>query len=280
MTQSSPSPSVSTRLPVPQDRVAYSNLSTDFYPWTELLSELDRTDQEFTAVLDMQQENRWARFVWVRGELRGGVGGAGRDVTLETAMRALPRAYISLAHVEPLIAEIIWKCRATPPRPLATVWPDAYDQLSRERFFGALISGSNCSFWESGRVITGSLPQTDVPCLIVSPLSNLDRESLVLFWEELISITYNYNPEFDATWRQVTVELSKRYPVLDPFLRDIAVHRGRLLIEADVPTVDMRPALLAAFQTTLSRLGIRLTELPIDTLSNHPGWLAAGLEVL
>lgn len=280
MTQSTPSPSASTRLPVPQDRVAYSNLSTDFYPWTELLSELDRTDTEFTAVLDMQQDNRWARFVWVRGEMRGGVGGAGRDVTLEAAMRALPKSYISLAHVEPLIAEIIWKCRSTPPRPLETMWPDAYDQLSRERFFGALISGSNCSFWEAGRVVTGSLPQTDVPCLVVSPLTSMDRDSLVAFWQELIAITHEYNPEFDETWKQVTIQLSGRYPILDPFVRDIAVHKGRLHVDQEVPTVDLRPALLAAFQTTLSRLGIRLKELPIDTLISHPGWLAAGLEVL
>lgn len=274
-----PTPPPIIRLPLPNDRLTYQQLSTDFYPWTEVLLDLERRqDSEFSAVMDIQEEVRWARFVWVRGALRGGVGAGGADVDLQTAMMALPRASVTLATVDPLVAEIIWSCRSTTPKLLATTWPDAFDELNRERFYGALISGGNCSFWDSGRVVTGALPQTSVPCIVVSPVTSVDRNALLHFWKILIEVAHRTNPAFSETWRQVSMQLSAEHMALDPFAHDISVRAGQLQVSSDVSVQEFRPAILAAFQGTLVRLGMRVSDLPLSNLRDQEVWKISGLE--
>lgn len=276
-----PPPTASIRLPLPTDRPVYTQLSTDFYPWTEVLTDLERRqDPEFSAVMDVQQDDRWARFVWVRGAARGGVGAGGRDVTLEAAMRGLPRAQVSLVNVDPLVAEIVWTCRTNTPRVLGNTWPAAFDELNRERFYGALLSGPNCSYWESGRVVTGALPQSGVPCVVVSPVSRLDRETFIMFWQELIALTQRANPAFSEAWRQVSMQLSAEHLVLDPFAHEVTVSGGQLRVERDVSLRELRPALLAAYQASLVRLGMRLADLPTANLRQHEVWVASGLETI
>lgn len=278
MTQSSTPTPTAIRLPLPQDRIIYHQLSTDFYPWTEIVTELEHSDQEFTAVLDVQEQTRWARFVWIRGELLGGIGAGGRDVTLKVAMRALPQAIVTLTRVEPLVGDILWSCRTIQPKPLDLTWPAAYDQLDRERFRGALISGDTCSYWDGGRVVTGTMPQSGMRCMVIMPGSNLERSALIEFWQEMIALTQREHAEFDQAWREVSMQLSGEHPSLDPFVRDITVYKGRLDIDDSLSMFEMRAALLAAYQGTLVKLKVKLANLPIAHMRQRPAWVTAGLE--
>lgn len=269
------------RLPVPHDHVVFARLSTDFYPWTEVLSELETLQaHDLTGVLDVQQGERWARFVWVRGQLRGGVGAGGREVSLAGAGRGLPRALVTLSLTEALVAELLWACRQLAPQPLSAPWPTAQAQLERERFQGVLISGQLSSFWADGRAVTGALPQPGASCLTVSAPSPLDRESLIEVWRELIALTAEGRPGFDELWKQLSLQASARYPVLDPFAGEIAVKRGQLQVHEDVPAQELRPALLATYRACLDRLGLRLSDLPVSALRRRADWAAAGLETL
>lgn len=272
-------PTAPTRLPLPQDQVIYLPLSTDFYPWTEVLTDIERRQEpSFTAVLDIQEENRWARFVWVRGALRGGVAASGQDVPLDVAVRALPNAHVALTGLEPAVAEVVWNCRAAPAKALAQAWPAPLEQLERERFTGALLAGDDCSYWEAGTVLSGVLPAAGVVCLAVAPDDGAERASLVHFWRELIAVTQRSQPDFSGVWRQVSMQLSDRYVVLDPFAHEINVEEGRLSVDDDVTLDELRPAMLTAYRASLRRLNVRLQDLPITTLSQREAWIASGLE--
>lgn len=268
-----------TRLPIPQERQVYHSLPTDFYPWTEILSDLERRlEPAFSAVMDVQDQGRWARFVWVRGAPKGGVGAGGREVPLDITMRALPRAQVSLALVDPLVAEIVWDCRTSAARPLNVPWPAAYDQLISDRFQGALISGSHCSFWESGRVVSGALPQSGMPCLVVSNAAAPSQVNVVPLWQKLVLLTHRANPNFSETWRQISMQLSTEHPVLDPFANEVRIINGQLQVDKDANPKELRPALLAAYQATLRRLNLRLSDLPLSDLRRDEAWPLLGLE--
>lgn len=281
MTQTPASPPAPLRLPVPQDKAVFQRLSTDFYPWTEVVTELEALEKHnLTGVLDVQQQGRWARFVWVRGQLRGGMAASGSDVTLGDAMRGLPRAQVSLVQTEPLVAEVLWESRKTPPQRLNVAWPEVQTLLMREQFQGALISGPHCSFWEGGRVMTGTLPQTGAPCFTLASSNRLNREVLLRVWSTLIQATHRIAPRFDETWKQVSMQLSTRFPVLDPFASEIRVSRGQLTVEEEVPMQELRPAMLEAYRYCLQKLNLRLSEIAVGDLRDTPDWAAAGLEKL
>lgn len=270
---------LSLRLPVPREHSVFEELPTDFYPWTEVLTELETLQgHALTGVLDVQQGERWARFVWLRGQLLGGVGAGGGDVPLAGAMRGLPRARVTLSLTEPLVAELLWSCRQAAPQPLGAPWPEAHARLERERFQGVLLSEQRSSFWEGGQVVTGSLPRTGAGGLTVSASSLIDRAALIEVWTELIALTSEARPGFDELWKQLSLQASARYPVLDPFGGEVVVRRGQLRVHEDVPAQELRPALLVTYRACLTRLGVRLSDLPLGTLRRRADWAAAGLE--
>lgn len=269
------------RLPVPHDQAVFTHLSTDFYPWTEIVSELEAAQShELTAILDVQQDARWARFVWVRGQLRGGIAASGSEVTLADAMRGLPRAHVSLIRTEPLVAEVVWECRKMQPQLVDVSWPEAQAKLIREQFQGALLSGPHCSFWEGGRVMLGTLPAAGMPCFILTTSKGMHRETLLRVWREVIKVTYRAEPRFDEVWRQVSMQLSAQYPALDPFAGELTVTRGQLNVENEVPTAEFRSAMLDAYRHCLRRLELRVEDLPFGQLRLGSDWADAGLENL
>ncbi|MFC5849927.1 hypothetical protein [Deinococcus petrolearius] len=275
----SPAPATAVRLPLPQDQAVYRQLCTDFYPWTEALEDLEgRIDPSFSAVLDLHDQGRWARFVWVRGELRGGVGAGGQDVPLTTAMRALPRAELSLTCLDAALAEQVWRCRSAPPQVRDVPWPALRDQLRAEYFSGVLVSGTVCSSWEAGRVVGGALPLNGGRCVSLSPSDLLDLGSLVAFWRELLAVTWRATPALGEVWAQVCVQLAGDHPVLDPFAHEVGLRGGVLTVSDDITVRELRPALLGAYTLSLRRLGLRLQELPLTDLRAQDLWLAAGLE--
>lgn len=282
---SSPTPSLPLELrplnqlvPVPLDAAVYSGLSTDHYPWTEIVSDLAlRQSQEFSGTFDGAQGSRWVRFVWTRGVLLGGFTRGGQTLSWETALRGVPRASVSLTELSPSLSDLIWSTRDAQGRPLAGAWPDLRAELERDRFHGLLLAGDSCSFWTSGRVLGGTLPVAGATCVAYSQNSEANREKLVAFWRELIARIHRAAP-LDATWRQITMRLAESYPCLDPFAQDIHLSGGQLSIDEEVTVAEFRPALLAALEATLARLGLRLLDLPVTDLRDRPEWSAAGLE--
>ncbi|WP_034355858.1 hypothetical protein [Deinococcus phoenicis] len=269
------------RLSVPLDQAVYVQLCTDHYPWTEVTVDLAaRQAQGLSGVFDAQQGPDWARFVWVRGILRGGFTAAG-DAAWPAVLAALPRAQVTLATLDPALAELVWSSRTQAPQQLEEHWPELQGTLERQRFSGVLLGGRACSFWEGGRAIGGTLPPAGVVCTTLSRLPGgmVTHAALLDFWRDLIAATHRTAP-LDEAWRQVSVRLAGQHPCLDPFAREVVVQGGQLHVEADVPPTEAQPALLGAFQATLARLGLRLTDLPLTELSGRPEWAAAGLEAL
>lgn len=269
------------RLPVPLDHAVYVHLHTDHYPWTEVTVDLAvRQAEGLSGVFDAQQGSDWARFVWVRGALRGGFTAAG-DITWPATLAALPRAQVTLAPLDPAVAELVWASRTQAAQPRAEGWPDLHSILERQRFSGVLLGGQACSFWEGGRAIGGTLPPAGVPCTTLSRLPDgaVGQAALLDFWRDLIAAAHRAAP-LDEAWRLVSVRLAGEHPCLDPFAREVTVQGGRLHVEAEVPNDEVLPALLAAFQATLARLGLRLSDLPLGGLPARPEWVAVGLEAL
>lgn len=272
-------PTLPTRLAVPLDHAVYTGLHTDHYPWTEVTLDLaTRQAQGLSAVFDAQQGPDWARFVWVRGTLRGGFTATG-DLTWPIALAALPRAQVTLAVLDPAVAELVWASRTQEPQPLAGPWPEPQVSLARERFSGVLLGGQACSFWAGGEMIAGTLPPPGAACFTLASATPVTPgpEALLAFWTELIAAAHRAAP-LDEAWRLVSVRLAEQHPCLDPFAREVVVQGGRLHVDPELPPAEVQPALLAAFRAVLARLGLRLADLPLADLRARPEWLAAGLE--
>ena len=136
-------PPVNVPLPVPSDGAVYAAISTDHYPWTEIAVDLAaRQSQGASSIFDAWQGERWARFVWVRGEAQGGHTWGGQEVSWATTMQALPRATVSLSVQTPGIAQLAWVARASAPQPQVGVWPEVQQRLEHDLFSGVLVSGA------------------------------------------------------------------------------------------------------------------------------------------
>lgn len=275
------------RLAVPLDRAVYTDLHTDYYPWTEVTLDLaTRQPQGLSGVFDVQQDERWARFVWVRGALQGGFTASG-DVSWPAAMASMPRGQVTLVALEPAVAELVWISRSQPLQALDGVWPTHQGALTHHRFSGVILCGDTCSYWAGGQVVGGELPPEGGSCLVL-PLLNEPVSppptpsgpmSPLTFWTQLIAATHQASP-VDEAWRLVSVMLAEKHPCLDPFAHEVFVENGELHVESEVSPGELRPALLSAYQATLARLGLRLADLPVGELRARPEWTAAGLEAL
>lgn len=285
MTHTSALPPPSSPLPVPTDQAVYLGLSTDHYPWTDLSVDLaTRQSQGLSCVLDAQQDGRWARFVWLQGELLGGHTWGGQAVAWAATMQALPRATVSLTQQPPRVAQLIWAARSSAPVALDGVWPACRQILERELFSGLLIGGvagspPTASAWETGQLIGGTLPAAGAICQTTSPYSQFSVQAMTDFWKELLD-TVSRSVPLDGVWREVSSRLCATYPCLDPFSQEIALRGDRLHIDPALSMGEIRPALLAALRASLTRVGVRLADLPVAELRTRPEWAAAGLETL
>lgn len=275
----SPSP-LSPAVPVPTDQAVYTAISTDHYPWTEIAVDLaTRRSQGASCIFDAWQEDRWARFVWLRGDALGGFTWGGQEVSWATTMQALPRARVSLSAQSPKIAGLVWAARASAPQPLAGVWPAPHRSLERELFSGVLVSGAAGSYWESGQVVGGALPAPGAAATAYAPYAEVSREALASFWKELVEVVARSVP-LETAWWEISTRLSASHACLDPFAREIALRGAALHIDPALEVREFRPALLAALRGSLARLGVRLADLPTGPLRERPEWAAAGLETL
>lgn len=264
--------------PLPLDEVIYQQLHTDFYPWTEVAADLaSRLSSEVSLAFDIQQNTRWARFIWSKGVLLGGFTYGGREVRLDHSMYAMPRAEVTLVQVSHEVANIIWSCHNVPMQQPTGAWPDMRSTLEYESFYGVLLAGLVCSFWESGEVIGGLLPPIGAICQLYTLNTETRREDQVAFWADLLHVIHQHTP-IDDYWKQISLRLSEDYPCLDPFIQDVILQDGRLYIDPSVAVTEFRPAFRAATSALLSRLGLRIDDFPLSELRRRPEWTAAGLE--
>lgn len=277
MTESPTLPSPAAPPPVPLDRTIYSGLRTDHYPWTEIMADLDtRQAGGFSGVLDAVQGDRWARFVWVRGQCLGGFTGGGQTVGWELVHSGLPRARVSLGECAPPVGAVVWTSRAARSGQLSGRWPDVQLILKREQFYGLLVSEGLCSVWDSGQVLAGRLPDDGAVCVAYSPNTHENRERLLTFWRDLLGAVAASVP-LEEAWQHACVRLSAEHPCLDPFVREITLSGGVLSVDPALGVGEFRPALQTALRTALLGLGVGLQDLALGDLPNRPEWAAAGL---
>ncbi|GGL66523.1 hypothetical protein GCM10010840_00520 [Deinococcus aerolatus] len=277
MTESPTLPTPAAPPPVPLDRTVYAGLRTDHYPWTEIMADLEtRQSEGFSGVLDAEQGERWARFVWVRGQCLGGFTGGGQAVGWELVHGGLPRARVSLGECSPPVGAVVWTSRAARAGALAGRWPDVQLGLKREQFYGLLVSEGLCSVWDSGQVLAGRLPDTGEMCVAYSPNTPENRERLLQFWRDLLGAVHASIP-LDEVWQQTCMRLSAEHPCLDPFVREITLSGGVLFVDRVLAVGEFRPALQTALRAVLLNLGINLNDLALGDLPNRPEWAAAGL---
>ncbi|MFC3835495.1 MULTISPECIES: hypothetical protein [Deinococcus] len=273
-------PATTEPLPAPEDQAVYLGLSTDHYPWTDITIDLAvRQGQGLSGIFDARQDGRWARFVWLRGELLGGFTWGGQEVTWATATLALPRAHVSLTVQEPRVVQLLWSSRSSTPQPLAEPWPGVQEGLQRDMFTGVVLGGGHSSYWEAGQIQAGTVPPPGTACLTITPYSEISAAQLAGFWQALL-VTVNRSVPLETTWREVCTRLCSTYDCLDPFAQEIVLRGGHLFVDPELSLQQIRPALLAALRGTLSRLGVRLNDLPLMELRARPEWTAAGLETL
>lgn len=268
-------PSTPTRLWLPPKRVIYQ-LSTDFYPWTEVIIDLEqRKNPNWSAILDVQQGERWARYLWINGEDIGGFAPNGSEVTLLTIMRGLPSAIVTLYEPEPAVTDVVWMCRKEVAKPASKPWPELAQELGRNKYTGALIA-DDTSFWKRGRMVGGGMPITQSSCTLVSPATDQWQVTMEDFWTTLIYATAQRVPGFSEEWRQTCLDLSMEYAILDPFDSGISVIEGKLILGDDPDWQKLVPALRLAYALTLRRVDLDLVEMT-QPWQRHIGWTTSGL---
>ncbi|WP_412028562.1 hypothetical protein [Deinococcus yunweiensis] len=280
MTRPDTLPPTPVPFPAPEEQAVYLGLSTDHYPWTDITIDLAvRQGQGLNGVLDAWQDSRWARFIWLRGELLGGFTWGGQEVTWATATLALPRARVSLTIQEPRVTQLLWSSRSSQPQPLNDTWPGLQAGLQRDMFTGVVLGAGHSSYWEGGQLLAGTVPLPGTACLAVTPYSEISAAQLAGFWQALLT-TVSRSVPLEVAWREVCTRLCSTYDCLDPFAQEITLRGGLLSVDPELPLQELRPALLAALRATLARLGVRLGDLPLMELRARPEWVAAGLETL
>ncbi|THF87936.1 hypothetical protein E7T09_01550 [Deinococcus sp. KSM4-11] len=280
MTRPTPTHPMTAPLPVPTDQAVYVGLSTDHYPWTDITIDLaTRQGQGLSGVFDASQEGSWARFIWIRGELRGGFTWGGQEVAWVTATQALPRARVTLTVQDPRVAQLVWSSRARPTQPLSGTWPTPQATLVRDMFTGILVGAGHGSYWEGGQLIAGTVPKAGAQCTTCSPYEDVSAEQLAAFWQALLAAVSRAAP-LENAWREVCARLCSTYVCLDPFAQEVVLRGGHLHLDPSLKVQEFRPALLAALRAALARLGVRLGDLPLLELRARPEWAAAGLENL
>ncbi|GGR04716.1 hypothetical protein [Deinococcus ruber] len=275
-------------LPLPAEQVLYSGLPTDYYPWTEVYSDLT-AQPRFSGVLEVKQNQYQGRSVWVGGELRGSYAPSG-DLNLRSLSTAaqFARGSVSLSALDPAVAQLIWLCRDADQGELPLRWPDARDLLADRRFRGVLLSETSCSFWDDGRLLAGPLPQAGERLITITPRTRVAAPAPVApalqgvqglqgFWSEVLRASAPKVP-IQALWSQSATRLADRHACLDPFAREVWYDGQSLQLSPDVPLAELREALLDQYRAMLTQAGVALRSLPLTEARAHPLWAASGLE--
>ena len=265
----------------------YQGLSTDFYPWAEVIDDLKARAQAgehllFVAEGGTAAGGAAAQFIWQAGRLLGGHSlsgsGAPRDLNFAALMRGLPRARVSLLGLDAEAAAALWEYRAAVGEPLQGSADEVARLLGGKT--GVLRQGGSgrLSFWQAGAPQWGYWDGAAGPqawhFMTVTP--PLDREELVALWGQLLALTHR-RAALDEAWRQSALSLASEYPVLDPFTREIVVRTGELTVLPDLTAEELQPAMLAAYRGALGRLRLRLGDVAAEPLISHPLWEASGL---
>ena len=267
-------------LPLPAEQVLYAGLPTDYYPWTEVYSDLT-AQPRFSGVLEVRQNKLQGRSVWVGGELRGSYAPGG-DLNLRNLSTAaeFARGSVSLVALDPALSQLIWLCRDADQAELPLRWPDARDLLADRRFRGALLSETACSFWDDGRLLAGPVPQPGERLIVITPRTRVpvaDVQGVQRFWDDVLKVTSRTVP-LQPLWSAAATRLADRHSCLDPFAREVWYDGQSLQASSDVPVAELRSALLDQYRAMLTQAGVAIKSLPLSDLRAHPLWASSGLD--
>lgn len=277
--QSSSQASAGRGVPEP----VYQHLSTDFYPWSEVIADLKARSQSGQSLLFQAcSPAAQADFVWQAGRLLGGYSGP-HDLSFAALMRNLPRAHVSLMPLNEAAAGALWAHRAAQGQTLRGTATRISERLADQSGILSSMGAGRRSvcLWEGGAPRWGYWDEAS-PAQewhFVSLGRNPDVGELSLFWGQVLSVTHR-RAALDEAWRQAALGLSTRHPVLDPFLREVTVRTGELHVDPQVEAAELQPALLDTYRAALVRLGLQLSDLPLDTLRAHKLWEPSGLAAL
>ena len=281
-------------LPLPTEQLLYAGLPTDYYPWTEVYTDLT-AQPRFSGVLEVQQDTLQGRSVWVGGELRGSyVPGGDLSIRLLSSVREFARGAVSVMALEPALAQLIWLCREGEQSELPLPWPDARDLLADRRFQGALLGEQGpggqgpgeqaCSFWDDGRLLGGQLPGPNerlsvvVPrARVTAPVTQVSHQAAQDFWNEVLRASASRVP-VAALWSAAATRLADLHPCLDPFAREVWWDGQSLQLSAEVPMSEVRGALLDQYRALLSQAGVTQRSLPLSELRGQALWSWSGLD--
>ncbi len=251
-------------------------LSTDHYPWSEVLTDLEQRPL-LSAVLEAQQDGRRGRLVWQAGAPLGGFDAA-NDLSVAEFTRTFPRATLRLSLVEPLTAQLIWQCRSQQPEAAPQPWPGAQGPLADSGFSGMVLGGEHgsvVSCWQLGKALTGTLPVSGKVYCLPAP-QQLGLPALATFWSQVLGQAAAQAPGITEVWRGVAAELAFEHPCLDPFAREIWLEGAWVRVQADLDVAEVRDALLAAFSAALQQSKVALRSLALSALRASPAWSASG----
>ncbi|AFZ68610.1 hypothetical protein [Deinococcus peraridilitoris] len=260
---------------LPHDQAAYSEISSDFWPWPEVFADLKRRDH-FSGALEVRQNDRRARFFWADGEALGGYSDNSEDDLVTLALH-FPRGSLSLYLLDSQVARLAWQCRDTTLQGEEQRWEDLQTGRTLQAFSGVIRGPAGDSYWHAGQHLHGPLARAgERVTLIAAPREVVSTESVIEFYNTALNVAARH---FDvaAHWRASALELADDHLCLDPFAREVVYESGQLQLVQSVPADELLAALRDAYALTLVRAGRRAGELPLDALHGHSLWAQSGL---
>lgn len=260
------------QMAIPAGRTVYQ-VSSLYFPWSEVYADLEAR-AGFSGVLSWNGAHFW----WAQGRSLGGSLLGESHPELPALARAAPGGRLTLTELRPGVATLghaaAEQLRAG-TQGSAHAWSDAERVVRAHGFTGAVLSPGRCLLWQGGQQLCGgALPAAEEGVQVLSAAAEVSPERLVRFWNRVLSL--HAELQRDDEWRAVSLQLADRHACLDPFAREVAMQRGELRLDADVPVDELQPALLDAVGLMMARAQLSARDPVLAALTRHPLWESSG----
>jgi hypothetical protein len=230
----------------------------------------------FSGALELNQGATRARALWADGEFLGAHDDH-TDHDLTGALRAVPRADVSLLQLDPAVARLVWSCRTSTPATAEQDWASLRPSLVDRVFTGVVRALGGDSFWQAGTRLSGPEPLSNERVVLLTPsVRDVRPDDILQFYNTVLAAAAHVTP-IEAAWRASALDLADDHPCLDPFAREVVYENGRLSLGVPVPPDELLPALRDAARLSLRRAGRRPADLSLDALHGNPLWATSGL---
>lgn len=260
---------------IPHDQPAYSEISTDFWPWPEVFADFGRRDH-FSGVLELCYQDQRARALWVDGAPLGGYT-QDAEADLAELARTFPRASLALYSLDAKVALLAWQCRHSELQSETILWDEVKTGPTLQGFNGIIRTPSGDGYWQAGQLVQGQRAQPgEQVILVAAPRTVISGESVIEFYNAAFAVAARHL-DVAAHWRASALELADEHLCLDPFAREVVYENGQLQLVHKVSAEELLPALRDAYALMLVRAGRQASELPLEGLRAHALWSHSGL---